>query len=130
VKPLSRDWQSPDTRFQVDPADNLCPDRLYDREGAVTLLERGIGRLRDENTADGKPKLFETLKPFLIVSSGAIPCAQAAAGLELREGAVRVAVHRVRRRYRPLLRDEIDQTLVDPAQVVEEMRALFSAFAE
>ena len=65
-----------------------------------------------------------------MVGKSAIPYAQAAASLDLTEGAVRVTVHRLRRRYRELLRDEIGQTLADPAQVEEEMRALFSAFAE
>jgi RNA polymerase sigma-70 factor (ECF subfamily) len=95
----------------------------------VTLLERVITRLREENAADGKAALFERLKPFLMVGRGDIPYAQAAAGLAMTEGAARVAVHRLRRRYRELLREEIRQTLSDPAQVEEEMRALFSAFA-
>jgi len=128
VTPLSLDWQSGDTRYQIDPADNLSPDKLYDRAWAVTLLERVITRLRDENAAAGKSRLFERLKPFLMVGKSAIPYAQAADALELTEGAVRVAVHRLRRRYRELLREEIGQTLSDPAQVEEEIRALFGAF--
>jgi len=127
---LSLDWQDAETRYQINPADNLSPDKLYDRTWAVTLLERVISRLRDENTAEGKTKLFEQLKPFLMVGKSAIPYGQAAAELELTEGAVRVAVHRLRRRYRELLREEITQTLSDPAQADEEMQALFSAFAD
>ena len=130
VTPLSLDWQSADTRYQIDPADNLSPDKLYDRAWAVTLLERVITRLHDESTTDGKSKLFEQLKPFLMVGKSAIPYAQAAAALDVTEGAVRVAVHRLRRRYRELLREEISQTLSDPVQIEEEMRALFSAFTE
>jgi RNA polymerase sigma factor (sigma-70 family) len=130
VAPLSLDWQDADTRYQIDPADNLSPDKLYDRAWAVTLLERVIARLRDENVAEGKAKVFERLKPFLMVGKSAIPYGEAATGLGLTEGAVRVAVHRLRRRYRELLREEISQTLSDPAQVEEEMRALFSAFAD
>lgn len=128
--PLSLDWQDADTRYQIDPADNLSPDKLYDRAWAVTLLERVITRLQDESVAEGKSKLLEHLKPFLMVGKGAIPYAQAAADLDLSEGAVRVAVHRLRRRYRELLRDEIAQTLSQPDQIDEELRALFSAFAE
>lgn len=130
VAPLSLDWQDADTRYQIDPADNLSPDKLYDRAWAVTLLERVITRLRDESAAAGKLKLFEQLKPFLMVGKSAIPYGEAAAALDLTEGAVRVAVHRLRRRYRELLRGEISQTLSDPAQVEEEMRALFRAFAD
>ena len=126
---LSLDWQGADTRYQFDPADHLSPDKIYDRAWAVTLLERVITRLREENAADGKAALFERLKPFLMLGRSDIPYAQAAAGLGMTEGAARVAVHRLRRRYRELLREEIGQTLSDPAQVAEEMRALFSAFA-
>ena len=127
---FSLDWQSADTRYQIDPADNLSPDKLYDRAWAVTLLERVITRLRQESDAGGKGRLFEQLKPFLMIGKSAIPYAQAAAALGLTEGAVRVRVHRLRRRYRELLREEIAQTLADPAQAGEEMQALFSAFAE
>ena len=94
------------------------------------MLERVITRLRDESAAEGNAKLFGQLKPFLMLGKSEIPYAQAAAALELTEGAVRVAVHRLRRRYRELLRDEISQTLSDPAQADEEMQALFSALAE
>ncbi len=127
---LSLDWHSADTRYHLDPADNLSPDKLYDRAWAVTLLESVITRLRDESAAEGKSKLFEQLKPFLMVGKSAIPYAQAATDLNLTEGAVRVAVHRLRRRYRELLRAEIVQTLTDAEQVEEEMRSLFSAFAD
>jgi RNA polymerase sigma factor (sigma-70 family) len=125
---LSLDWQDADARYQIDPADNLSPDKIYDRAWAVTLLERVISRLREEHAVDGKGLLFDRLKSFLTVGRCDIPYAQAAAGLAMTEGAVRVAVHRLRRRYRELLREEIGQTLSDPAQVEEEMRALFSAF--
>ncbi|MBI3850195.1 MAG: sigma-70 family RNA polymerase sigma factor [Verrucomicrobia bacterium] len=128
LTPLSLDWQDADTRYQLDPADELSPDKLYDRAWAVALLERVIVRLRDESVAEGKSQLFEQLKPFLMIGKSAIPYPQAAVQLNLTEGAVRVAVHRLRKRYRELLRDEIAQTLSDPAQVDEEMRALFSAF--
>jgi RNA polymerase sigma-70 factor (ECF subfamily) len=127
---LSLDWQDADTRYQIDPADNLSPDKLYDRAWAVTLLEQVIGRLRNESAADGKLQFFEELKPFLMVGKSAIPYAQAATALAMTESSVRVAVHRLRRRYRELLKQEIAQTLSDPAQADEELRTLFSAFAD
>ena len=130
VTTLSLDWRDADTRYQIDPADMLSPDKLFDRAWAVTLLERVIVRLRDECAADGRSALFDRLKPFLMVGRSDIPHAQAAAELGMAEGAVRVAVHRLRRRYRQLLREEIAQTLSDPVQVDEEMRALFSAFGD
>jgi len=127
--PLSLDWQDAETRYQIAPADNLSPDKLYDRAWAVVVLERVITRLRDEHGADGKAGLYEHLKPFLMVGKSEFPYARAAAGLKMTEGALRVAVHRLRRRYRELLRDEITQTLANPAQADEEMQALFSALA-
>jgi DNA-directed RNA polymerase specialized sigma24 family protein len=126
---LSLDWQDADTRYQIDPADNLSPDKLYDRVWAVTLLERVLARLRAESNADGKALAFEKLKPFLTAGKAAIPYAEAATALGVSEAAARVAVHRLRRRYRELLRDEIGQTLSDPAQVEEEMRSLFNSFS-
>jgi DNA-directed RNA polymerase specialized sigma24 family protein len=130
IAPLSLDWQDAETRYQVDPADTMSPDKLFDRAWAVTLLERVVTRLRAERAAEGKAALFERLKPFLTAGKGALPHAEAAAALGLTEGAVRVAVHRLRKRYRVLLREEIGETLSDRARVEEEMQALYSAFAQ
>ena len=126
--PLSLDWQDADTRYQIDPADRLSPDKLYDRAWAVTLLEQVIARLRTEFAAEGKAEYFDQLKPFLTAGKGAVSYAEAAAGLGLNESAARVAAHRLRKRYRELLREHVAQTLTDPADLDEEMRALFSAF--
>jgi len=130
VMPLSLDWQHADARYQIDPVDNLSPDKLYDRAWAITLLEKVLARLRDENATDDKSRIFAELKGFLMVGTSAIPYGAAAARLNLSEGAVRVAVHRLRRRYRELLREEISQTLSDAGEIAEEMRTLFSAFAD
>jgi RNA polymerase sigma-70 factor (ECF subfamily) len=127
---LSLDWRDADLRYQIIPADNLSPDKLYDRAWALTVLERVIIRLRDESGAEGKSRLYEKLKPFLMLGKSDIPYTQAAATLEMSEGAVRVAVHRLRRRYRELLREEIAQTLSDPSQAEAELQALVSALAE
>ena len=128
VAALSLDLQDADLRYAVEPADPLSPDKLYDREWAIALLESVIARLRQENCMDGKAAVFDKLAPFLTVGKGAVPYGQAAEALQLSEGAVRVAVHRLRVRYRELLRVEIAQTLTDAAQVDEEMRVLFRAF--
>ncbi len=126
---LSLDWQDADERFHIEPADHLSPDLAFDREWALALLERVITRLRDECVADGKAQLFEQAKGYLMVGEPAIPYAQAAQALGVDEGAVRVAVHRLRKRYRALLRDEIAQTLADLAQVAEELRSLQAVLA-
>jgi DNA-directed RNA polymerase specialized sigma24 family protein len=125
---LPLDWHDADTRYQFDLRDDLSPDKLYDRAWAVALLERVMGRLRDACAADGKAAQFEQLKPWLTADRDAIAYPQAAAALGISGEAARVAVHRLRRRYRDLLREEIAETLAEPAQVAEEMRALFAAF--
>ena len=126
---LSLDWERAENRYQLEPPDPTTSDRLYDREWAVTLLDQVLHRLQTECEVEGKGPLFARLKPFLMSGAGDIPYAQAAEQLGLSEGAVRVTVHRLRRRYRELLREEIAHTLSNPAQVEEELRSLFAAFA-
>jgi RNA polymerase sigma-70 factor (ECF subfamily) len=126
---LSLDWESADTRFQVADTHEPSPDKVFDREWALALLGKVIERLRTECAAEGKAKWFEELKPFLMAGEPGLAHREAARLLGMEEGAVRVAVHRLRKRYRQLLRDEIANTLADPAGVEEEMRALFGAFA-
>ncbi|HLX63481.1 MAG TPA: sigma-70 family RNA polymerase sigma factor [Planctomycetota bacterium] len=125
---LSLDWQSAEQRYRIEPADCLTPEKLYERAWVVTLLEHVIARLGDECAAEGKAALFEQLKPSLMATSASIDYAQAAAALKTTETAMRVAVHRLRKRYRELLRDEIAQTLSNPSQIEDEIRALFEAF--
>ena len=129
VTPLSLDWQTADTQFQIAATAEPSPDKAFDREWAVALLARVIERLRAECETDGRGKQFAELKIFLTTGKGERSYADAARSLGLDEGAVRVAVHRLRKRYRQLLRDEIAQTLADSADVDEEMRALCGAFS-
>lgn len=127
--PLSLDWQTADTKFQVAATAEPSPDKAFDREWALALLSKVIERLQKECEADGKTKLFEQLKIFLTTGKDGTAQAEVAKALGMEEGAVRVAIHRLRKRYRELLRDEIAQTLADAADVDEEMRALFGAFS-
>ncbi len=128
VAHLPLDWQTADRQFRLVATTELSPDKAFDREWALALLERVIGRLREECVAAGKGGQFERLKLFLTAGKGAVTHAEATKSLGVDEGAVRAAVHRLRKRYRQLLRDEIAQTLSDPMQVDEEMQALFGAF--
>jgi RNA polymerase sigma-70 factor (ECF subfamily) len=127
---LSLDWQTADSKFQVAATNEPSPDQAFDREWALALLGKVIERLQAECMADGKVKLFEQLKVFLAAGKGETAQSEVAKALGMEEGAVRVAVHRLRKRYRQLLRDEIANTLSDPAMVDEEMRALFGAFVQ
>jgi RNA polymerase sigma-70 factor (ECF subfamily) len=129
VQHLSLDWQSADGRFHLEPRDSTSPDRLFDREWALALLERVISRLSSECLREGKQALFEQAKSFLMVGERSIAYAEAARVLGTDEGALRVAVHRLRKRYRELLREEIAQTLNDQMQVQEELRSLQAALA-
>jgi RNA polymerase sigma-70 factor (ECF subfamily) len=128
-KLLSLDWRTADTQFQVAATNEPSPDKAFDREWALALLAKVIERLRVECESDGKAKLFGQLKIFLTAGKGEQSHTEAAKRLGMDETAVRVAVHRLRKRYRILLRDEIAQTLADAADVDEEMRALFGAFS-
>lgn len=127
VSPLSLDWSSADCQFQVACADTLSPDQAFDREWALALLERVMERLREEWQAENKEAQFEELKGFLSASGGA-SYAEISQRLGMPEAGLRVAVHRLRKRYRALLRAEIAGTLSNPSLVQEEIRSLFQAF--
>jgi RNA polymerase sigma-70 factor (ECF subfamily) len=122
---LSLDWQHAETGLTIGPADHRSPDLLYDREWAMALLDKVLGDMaREEAEWD-----FERWKPFLSVGSERLPYAEIATQFGLTEGAARVAVHRLRKRYRQRLREEIRLTLDGEESVEEEMRALFAALA-
>jgi len=126
---LSLDWLSADERFHLEPRDPDSPDKAFDREWALALLERVVARLREDCAVAGRLALFDRAKACLAAGEAAISYKQAAAELGMEEGAVRVAVHRLRKRYRELLRDEIAQTLAGPAQAAEELHSLQAALA-
>lgn len=122
------DVKTAETACAFEPADNLTAEKVFERRWALTLLELVLQRLREEYVQDGKEKLFEQLKPTLTEASRSVAYAEIAKRLGMSEGAVKVAVHRLRRRYRELLRAEIADTVAGPEEVEEELRALFAAF--
>jgi len=105
----------------------LSPDKFFDRQWALAVLERAFAALETEREAAGKDAEFARLKPWLTGDAVYGEQAEAARGLGLSEGALKVTVHRLRRRFRELLKAEIAQTLDMPEAVEEEMRHLFSA---
>jgi RNA polymerase sigma-70 factor (ECF subfamily) len=121
---LSLDLAAAEQRFDLEPADERSPDKLFDRQWATALLEEVLGRLAAEYRTDGKETLFTTLKATLAGSRESHPYAQLAVQLEMNEGAVRTAVHRLRKRYRELLRNEIAGTVHADADVNDEIRYL------
>ncbi len=114
-------------RLGAAAAQGLTPEALFDRKWAVALLERVLERLAAEMERAGRSALFERLKPVLLGESQAPSYSDAAEQLGMTEGAMKVAAHRLRTRYRELLRDEIGQTVADPADVDDEIRELFHA---
>ena len=114
-------------RLAAVSASGLTPDAIFDRQWALALLERVLQRLAAEMDRTGRSLLFDRLKPSLLGDSQAASYADVAGELGMTEGAVKVAAHRLRGRYRELLRDEIAQTVADPADVDDEIRDLFHA---
>jgi len=113
--------------YQQEPATGLAPESLYDKRWAMTLLERAMERLGVDYAAAGKRELFDQLKSLLLAECSGESYRQLAGPLGLSEGAVKVAVHRLRHRFREVVRAEIAQTVATPAEVDEELRCLMSA---
>jgi len=122
---LSLDYAGAESRYQREPGDPWTAERLYDRQWALTLLERVLENLRAEHVAAGKGERFEHLKPFLAGMPPHVLQADAARSAGLSEGAFKVALCRLRDRYRELLREEVAQTLDEGADVGDEIRTLF-----
>jgi RNA polymerase sigma-70 factor (ECF subfamily) len=127
---LSLDLDAGERRFSLEPAHELTAERIFMRQWAMTLLEQTLAALRQEFSAAGKAELFEQLKEYLGAEGGGVPYRQLASELGTTEGALKVAMHRFRARWREALRDQIAQTVAGPEEVEDELRELFDAVAE
>lgn len=125
---VSIDQELAESRFAAELAHRLQPDVLFDRQWAMTLIERVMARLQEEYFASGRAALFEQLRGCLVRDESAQPYAEIAARLHLTEAAIKMAIHRLRARYREILREEIADTVSAPEEVEEEIRHLFSTF--
>jgi RNA polymerase sigma-70 factor (ECF subfamily) len=123
---LSLDFDLGESKFGLVAVDTSTPEQLYDEKWAVTLLERVMDRLRTEYAAKKRLPHFETLKHFLAGSPQEVAYATAARDLGISETTAKVAAHRMRKRYRELLRDEIAHTVERPEDVDGEIRELFT----
>jgi RNA polymerase sigma-70 factor (ECF subfamily) len=125
VVPLTFD--DAEARYRVEPADIETPETLYERRWALTVIDRVLADLRREWEAGGRAAEFDELKAALLQSAPAGGYAAAAIRLGTTEGAVKVAVHRLRRKFQGRLRQDIAETVSDPADVDDEIRYLVRA---
>jgi RNA polymerase sigma-70 factor (ECF subfamily) len=125
----SIDVSGAEGRYALEPRDEANPERLFERQWALTILDRVHARLRSVSMRSGKGQLFEQLKDFVTGEETDTPYREAAESLGMSEGAARVAIHRLRRRFRDLLREEIEHTVADPAEVDDEIRFMLVTLA-
>jgi DNA-directed RNA polymerase specialized sigma24 family protein len=128
--PISIDALAAEGRYGCEPAHTLTAERLFDRQWALALLENVLQALAAEMAAAGKTRQFEALRPALLGGAERTPYSTIAAALDLSEDAARTAAHRLRRRYRELLRQEVARTLDDPADLDEEIGSLFASLRD
>jgi RNA polymerase sigma-70 factor (ECF subfamily) len=124
---ISWDQRTAEDRYMAEPVDELTPERIFQQRWAEALLERVLNHLREEYAATGKLDFFEVVKEQLWGPKTAVPQGRLAANLGLSEGAMKVAMHRLRRRYRELLHSEIAQTVGSAEQIDAELRELMAA---
>jgi len=127
---LSLDTELAEQRYRVEPIEGATADRVFERRWALTLLDRTMARLREESAATGKATEFDRLKACLTAERGEIAYAGIAAALAVSEGAARVAVHRLRKRFREVFREEIAHTLSSSEDIEDEVRYLIGVLAE
>ncbi len=124
---LSLDFTQAEARYALEPASFMTPEKLFHRRWALEMLQEVMRRLQDEWAAPGKREFFAAIEDWISGGEPTQTYAEVAAELDMTEGAVKTAVHRLRRRYRELLRQEIAQTVADPSAVDDEIRQLFAA---
>ncbi|HEY7120841.1 MAG TPA: sigma-70 family RNA polymerase sigma factor [Tepidisphaeraceae bacterium] len=117
------DFADGERRYALEPAHDLTPDRIYQRRWALSLIDAAMARLRQDYADRGKALVFDALAPLISAPSDQ-PYAQLAQQLGMTEGAVKVAVHRLRKRCRDLLRDEVKETVADSTEVEDELAYL------
>lgn len=127
---ISLDAEKTETRFLAEPADERSPDKAFDRHWAMVLLDRVLDQLQSEFADGGRGQVFEELRSFLTVEDNESSYAEIGRRLEMTEGNLKVTVHRLRRRYRELLRQEIAMTVDGPEAIDEEIRDLFAALSD
>lgn len=126
---VSIDDESAEQPFLQLSASNLSPERVFDQQWAMTLLNATVTRLREEFVTAGKGRQFEATKIFLTGETRMASYAEMAVELGTTDAALKMAVSRMRQRYGEILREEIANTVAGPEEVEEELRALFAALS-
>lgn len=129
VATISFDGMDPEERYRSEPVDNVTAERIYERRWTLTLLDQVLQRLRVEHEQAGRTALFDKLKVILTMGKGAVPLAQLAAELGMTEGAVKIAAHRLRARYREILCEQVAHTVSSADEFDDEIRYLFSTLS-
>ncbi len=124
---ISLDVEEGERRYHLEPADPMTPENIFERRWAMTLLGKAVETLRSEYERGDKLHIFEALKVYLGGQDSTVPYEEIAQQLDTTQGAVKVAVHRLRQRCRDCLRREIAQTVAEPEDIDEELRHLFQA---
>lgn len=124
--PLSLDLRSGEARYAREPSHSETPEKAYERRWALTLIDHALSAVRHEYARDGRDAVFDKLKVFL-AGEHHPPYQQLATELGAQEGALKVTVHRLRRRCRDLVRAEVARTVAEPADVDDELRYLMAA---
>ena len=121
--------QTGEQRFSLEPRYSITPESIFEKQWALTLLDHVLSRLQRDFAAAGKQTHFDRFKGLLIGDDSNAGYAALAGEIGMTEGAVKVAVHRMRQRYRQLLREEIANTVAGPAEVDEELQHLLKVLA-
>ena len=129
VELVPLETQAAELRYQRESPDTLTPEKSFDARWAITLIDQVMRRLEEEYALQGKQTIFEALKPFLetINSRARLSYEQAADALQVTLAAVKTLIHRLRKRYTFLLREEVGRTVADPREIDEELHALCEA---
>jgi RNA polymerase sigma-70 factor (ECF subfamily) len=128
--PISLDTESAEQRYRIEPADDLTPEKVFEKQWALALLDRALGRLQEEHPAGEASARFQRLRPYLSGEEPSIAHREIAQELGMTEGAVRQAIHRLRKRLGEVLREEIRQTVADADSVDGELRHLLTSLSE
>ncbi len=126
---LDLDFIAASARYSLEASHELSPQRLYEKQWVLNLLDQVLDRLREECTASGKAEQFDALKEYIAGLPVDKTYHDAAGNLGISEGAAKVAAHRLRKRYREMLREEVARTVAEPTDVDDEIRFLFAALA-